>query len=78
MTLLPPRPDVCQECAVKHDPHLPHNRGSLYYQVKFQMTHGRYPTWEDAMAHCTDEVKEQWRATMKKVLAERAAKESTP
>jgi hypothetical protein len=60
MMLLPPKPDVCQECAVDHDPRLPHNQQSLYYQMKFKMEHGRDATWNDAMAHCTEEVKERW------------------
>lgn len=60
MMLLPPRLDVCQECAVNHDPRLPHNQQSLYYQMKFKMEHGRDATWNDAMAHCTDDVKERW------------------
>lgn len=60
MMLLPPKPDVCQECAVKHDPRLPHNQQSLYYQMKSKMEHGRDATWNDAMAHCTDDVKERW------------------
>ena len=42
--LLPPAKDVCQECAVKHAPEEPHNKDSLYYQVKFHKEHGRYPT----------------------------------
>ena len=57
--LLPP-PDVCQECAVDHDKRSPHNKQSLYYQYSFYAEHGRWPTWEDAMAHCDEEVKEAW------------------
>jgi len=60
MTLLPPRPDHCQECATKHEPDLPHNAQSLYYGTKFQMEHKRSPTWTDAMAHCTPEMKKIW------------------
>jgi hypothetical protein len=56
--LMPCAPDVCQECAVKHEPGAPHNAQSLYYQYKFYGQHGRWPTWADAMAHCTDEVKQ--------------------
>jgi hypothetical protein len=61
MTLLGPRPDVCQECAVDHAHDQPHNQQSLYYQMAFHATHGRFPTWTDAMAHCTPEVQAQWR-----------------
>ncbi len=60
MTLLPPHPDVCQECATDHHPSMPHNQQSLYYQMKFHMEHGRCPTWKDAMAHCSDEMKALW------------------
>ena len=60
MFLLPPRPDVCQECAVNHKPDEPHNRDSLYYQMQFQIKHGRGATWDDAIAHCTPEVKAEW------------------
>lgn len=67
MTLLPPVKNVCQECAVDHAPGLPHNKNSLYYQMKFQMDHGRNPTWQDAMAHCRDLVKEIWIEELKKL-----------
>lgn len=53
-------PGTCPECAVKHDPSLPHNCMSLTYQYKFYDEHGRWPTWSDAMAHCSDEMKEVW------------------
>jgi len=58
MFLLPPAPDVCQECATKHAPERPHNKDSLYYQMKFQQVHGRWPTWEDAMEHCDENTKD--------------------
>jgi hypothetical protein len=60
LNLMPCAPDVCQECAVKHDPEQPHNQQSLYYQYKFYAQHGRWPTWADAMAHCDREVREYW------------------
>jgi hypothetical protein len=67
MLLLPPRPDVCQQCASeKHkDPSLPHNQESLYWKYWFYGQHGRWPTWSDAMAHCTDEVKQKWTEALK-------------
>lgn len=58
--MLPPAPDVCQECATNHDPRQPHNQQSLYYQYYFYADHERWPTWKDAMAHCTEEVKAKW------------------
>jgi hypothetical protein len=55
--LLPPTPDKCQKCAVAHPPEAPHDATSLYYQYWFKKQYGRWPTWEDAMAHCSEEVK---------------------
>lgn len=56
--LLPPKPDVCQECAVNHEPHLMHDNRSLYYQMQFYAKHNRWPTWDDAMSHCEPDIKE--------------------
>lgn len=61
MTLLGPPPDVCQVCAVDHQHDQPHNQQSLHYQYHFYSEHGRWPTWSDAMAHCTEDTKAQWR-----------------
>jgi hypothetical protein len=61
MTLLGPPPGVCQVCAVDHPHDQPHNQQSLYYQMKFRATHGRDATWSDAMAHCPEDVRQQWR-----------------
>ena len=58
MFMRPPHPDACQECAAVHHHSLPHNKYSLYYAMKFFNDYGREPTWGDAMAHCSDEVKE--------------------
>ena len=58
-------PGTCPICAVKHDPALPHNQQSLAYQYKFYDEHGRWPTWNDAMAHCSDDVKELWRTALR-------------
>lgn len=60
MTVLPGRPGTCPDCHVKHPPGDPHNQQSLSYQVKFHAAYGRYPTWTDAMAHCTPEVRAKW------------------
>jgi hypothetical protein len=68
--LLPPKAGVCQTCAVDHDPSLPHNRDSLYFQYAFYKEHGRWPTWLDAMAHCTPEMRSQWT----KLLGERGVR----
>ncbi len=57
MLLMPPKPGVCQICATDHDESLPHNHQSLYYQYAFYAEHGRWPSWEDAMAHCSEDIK---------------------
>ena len=64
ITLLPPRPDACQECAAMHRPDSAHNRDSLYYQMKFHREHGRWPTWKDAMSHCSAEMQAAWTAAL--------------
>lgn len=64
MFLLPPAKHLCQECATQHEDNLPHNQQSMYYQTKFNMEHKRAPTWQDAMAHCTDEIKKAWTAAL--------------
>lgn len=58
--LVPPRPGVCPVCAVDHDLAMPHNRDSLYYQMKFRRRYGRFPTWKDAAANCTPEIKKRF------------------
>ena len=58
--MLPPPPGTCPECAIEHDPRMPHDRNSLFYQYKFYGKNGRWPTWADAMAHCPDAIKEYW------------------
>lgn len=56
----------CPVCAAVHDPGMPHNQQSLFYQYSFYEEHGRWPTWADALEHCSDDVKERWAAELKK------------
>ena len=58
--LVPGPPGKCPECAVDHDPELPHNQQSLFYQYHFYGENNRWPTWKDAMAHCSQEMKDVW------------------
>ncbi len=67
MQLLPPSADKCQYCAVKHNPEQPHNAQSFYYAFWFNATYNRSPTWNDAMAHCSEEVKKEWLAYLTKL-----------
>ena len=50
--------EVCQICGQKHGPAEPHDAESLYYKQYFHKAHGRKPTWEDAIAHCPNDIKE--------------------
>jgi hypothetical protein len=60
MQLLPPPEGTCPVCAVAHEPELPHNQQSLYYQYRFYGVRGRWPTWADALAHCSPAMREHW------------------
>ena len=50
----------CSQCAVVHDPAVPHDLQSLAYQYSFYAEHDRFPTWRDAMAHCDETTREMW------------------
>lgn len=65
MYLLPPKLDVCQKCATDHQPELPHNQQSLYWQYWFHGKHGRWPRWKDAIEHCNEEMKQFWIEALK-------------
>jgi hypothetical protein len=71
--LLPPAPDKCQACATAHDPSLPHNQQSLHYQYWFYGREGRWPTWDDAMAHCTPEMKVKTLRALDEILRKQPA-----
>jgi hypothetical protein len=64
LNLTPTKPGTCPECGTEHLPDEPHNLHSLYYQIRFQAQRGRYPTWEDAMAHCDDDTRRAWREAL--------------
>lgn len=68
--MLPPKPGLCAWCATAHAAEMPHNNQSLYYQMKFHAIYGRWPTWTDAMAHCSPAMQATWR----KGLVEQMAK----
>jgi hypothetical protein len=67
--ILPPPADRCQVCAVKHVPEAPHNATSLYYQMTFHGMMGRWPTWADAVAHCTVETQREWELELRRMNA---------
>ena len=58
--LLPAKPGTCEWCAVDHQPEMPHDASSLFYQYRFFNEHGRWPNWQDAMKHCSDEMQKSW------------------
>jgi hypothetical protein len=62
--IMPAPPGTCPECAVDHPPELPHNQQSLRYQYTFYAQHGRWPTWADAVAHCSPEMQAAWKQAL--------------
>lgn len=58
--LLPAGPGVCDRCAKDHPRDMPHNQQSVFWQYWFHANYGRFPTWADAMAHCSPEVQALW------------------
>jgi hypothetical protein len=58
--LLPPAPGTCPFCARKHLDIEPHDATSLYYIWTFHSQIGRSPTWADALAHCTADMRLAW------------------
>ena len=65
MTILPAKKGTCPVCATKHEPEFPHNKDSIFYQMSFYQKNGRWPTWKDAMEHCTEEMKAAWKNELK-------------
>lgn len=65
-TLLPPSPDKCQQCGIKHPPEQAHDGDSLYYQYWFKKHYGRWPTWKDAIEHCPPHIKKIWEEGLRK------------
>ena len=51
LMLLPAKKGTCAMCATDHTSDLGHNFQSIFYQMRFRMTHGRDPTWDDTVAH---------------------------
>lgn len=60
MMLMPAREGTCETCGTAHEPELPHNAQSLFYQTRFNIEHGRSAHWNDAMAHCSEEMRALW------------------
>ena len=60
ITVSAPGPGTCPVCATKHDPSDPHDIRSVYYATQFHRKNKRFPTWADAMAHCSELTKAVW------------------
>lgn len=58
--LLPPPIAACPVCAMPHTPGEAHNADSQYYKLRFAILHGRPPSWADAIAHCTPQIRDKW------------------
>ena len=57
----------CIECGDYHPNEIPHNVAHPHYQKTFFKKQGRFPTWSDAMSHCTEEMKLAWKTSMTRV-----------
>lgn len=60
--LVPAREGACPICGryPAHEPEQPHDATRLHYKYWFYLQHKRWPTWKDAMAHCTPEMQAVW------------------
>lgn len=59
-------PGFCPECGIAHPEAIPHDPTTMTYILGFRRkcidvgAEPRWPTWRDAMRHCTDEVRQGW------------------
>lgn len=61
--VLPAAPGRCPQCATDHPPEQPHDM-TLFYKYAFHQQHQRWPTWNDAMSHCSPEMQDVWRKAL--------------
>lgn len=59
-TMLPPASHVCQTCAVDHESNQPHDPHSFFWQTARNVADLGPPTWELALAHCSEDVRDRW------------------
>jgi hypothetical protein len=59
-----PKEGQCPECAAMHPPESAHNQQSLHWQYYFYEKFNRWPTWEDAIAHCKPDIRKKWRVAL--------------
>ncbi len=58
---------LCPICEVEHTKQMPHDATSKVYRINFVVENNRNPTWEDAMSHCDEELKQLWREELAKL-----------
>lgn len=75
--LMPAKAGTCEVCATAHDPELPHNRESLFYQYRFWAEHQRWPNWADALEHCSIDTRAKWFEAMRIAGIDAATIEAT-
>ena len=75
--LLAPGKRKCPVCADRHRAWEPHNRNSLYYQLRFRRENGRDPTWEDAMADLSQLMRAYWLGILEKKRRENQRKDGS-
>jgi hypothetical protein len=54
----------CPDCGKHHDPSQPHDASTMRFQRQFHQRFDRLPTWEDAFAHCSADVRQLTRAQL--------------
>lgn len=58
---VPPRAaGTCDECGANHSFGTPHKWGADRYMATFFNKHGVLPTWGDAIAHCREDIRNNW------------------
>ena len=67
--VMPAPPGHCQICGKRHEPSEPHDAQQLRYKLVFGGMIGREPTWADAIAHCSEEIRETWEGELRRLGA---------
>ncbi len=66
LNLLPAKAGTCVHCATFHGVNDPHNYFSVFYGMRFLMTHSRDATHADCVAHLSDAIKAVYRAVIER------------
>lgn len=74
----------CPTCGREHTDDQPHDAASLLYQYWFRNNEAkqgrpeRWPTWDDAMAHCPEDVQAGWREGLRERGVDPSSRQVTP